>query len=85
MFIIGKTLLLMAFYQFQRVQDIPAPITEVWDFISSPANLQEITPPSMGFLITSTNLPAKMYAGMIISYKVRPLLGLPLTWVTEIT
>ena len=26
-----------------------------------------------------------MYPGMIISYKVRPLLGIPMTWVTEIT
>ncbi|MFN8286814.1 MAG: SRPBCC family protein [Chitinophagales bacterium] len=75
----------MAFYQFQRVQNIPASKAEVWDFISSPANLKEITPPSMGFIITSANLPAKMYAGMIISYKVTPLLGIPLTWVTEIT
>lgn len=75
----------MAFYQFHRVQNIPASVEQVWDFISSPANLQEITPPSMGFLITSANLPAKMYAGMIISYKVKPLLGIPLTWVTEIT
>ncbi len=26
-----------------------------------------------------------MYAGMIIGYKVRPILGIPMTWVTEIT
>ena len=39
----------------------------------------------MGFDITSGNLPEKMYPGMIISYKVRPLLGIPMTWVTEIT
>ncbi len=75
----------MAFYQFHRVQNIPASVEQVWDFISSPANLQEITPPSMGFIITSAKLPAKMYAGMIISYKVKPLFGIPLTWVTEIT
>ncbi len=75
----------MAFYQFQRVQDIPASKEEVWDFISSPRNLKEITPPYMGFEIRNTTLPEKMYAGMIISYKVTPLLGIPLTWVTEIT
>ena len=39
----------------------------------------------MGFDITSKDLPLKMYPGMIISYKVSPLLSIPTTWVTEIT
>jgi ligand-binding SRPBCC domain-containing protein len=75
----------MAFYQFKREQKIKATIDEVWDFISSPANLKKITPEHMGFDITSGDLPEKMYPGMIISYKVRPLLGMKMTWVTEIT
>jgi ligand-binding SRPBCC domain-containing protein len=75
----------MAFYQLIRQQFIPATIEEVWDFISSPKNLKEITPDYMGFDIISENLPEKMYAGMIIAYKVRPLLKFPMTWVTEIT
>ncbi len=75
----------MAFYQLKTEQLIPASLDEVWDFISSPANLQKITPPGMGFEITSGDLPEKMYPGMIISYKVKPLLGIPTTWVTEIT
>ncbi len=58
---------------------------EVWDFISSPKNLKEITPDYMGFDITSEGLPEKMYQGMIISYKVSPLLGIKTNWVTEIT
>jgi ligand-binding SRPBCC domain-containing protein len=75
----------MAFCQLIKKQFVPATIDEVWDFISSPANLKEITPDYMGFDITSKDLPEKMYAGMIISYNVRPLLGIPVTWVTEIT
>lgn len=75
----------MAFYQFKQEQFIPATIDEVWDFISSPANLKEITPDYMGFDITSGDLPEKMYEGMIISYKVAPVLGIKTTWVTEIT
>ncbi len=75
----------MAFYQLRTAQRIPASLDEVWDFISSPANLQKITPREMGFEITSGDLPDKMYEGMIISYRVRPLLGIPTTWVTEIT
>ncbi|NTV37734.1 MAG: SRPBCC family protein [Anaerolineales bacterium] len=75
----------MAFHQLIKTQFVPATIEEVWDFISSPKNLKEITPDYMGFDIISENLPDKMYAGMIIAYKVRPLLGIPMTWVTEIT
>ncbi|OIP83155.1 MAG: hypothetical protein AUK44_06060 [Porphyromonadaceae bacterium CG2_30_38_12] len=75
----------MAFYQFKAQQFIPATLPEVWDFISSPANLKKITPEHMGFDITSRGLPEKMYPGMIISYKVKPVAGIPLTWVTEIT
>ena len=75
----------MAVYQLKKEQLVPAGIDEIWDFISSPANLSKITPEKMGFEITSGELPEKMYPGMIISYKVRPLLGIKMTWVTEIT
>ncbi len=75
----------MAFYQFERKQLVNSSLDEVWDFISSPQNLKKITPEYMGFDICTPNLPDKMYEGMIISYIVRPLLGIPTTWVTEIT
>lgn len=63
---------------------LKASIEEVWDFFSSPANLKKITPPAMGFNII-TGGDGKMYPGQIISYKVKPVAGIPLTWVTEIT
>jgi len=53
----------MAFYQINQTQKIPASITEVWDFISSPGNLQEITPSYMGFNITSKNANEKIVNG----------------------
>jgi ligand-binding SRPBCC domain-containing protein len=74
----------MKLYTFQTTQFIPADIHTCWEFFSSPANLSRITPPSMGFLITSQP-ESKMYAGQIISYKVKPVLGIPVAWVTEIT
>lgn len=76
---------IMAHFQLKQSQKIPASMEEVWDFISSPKNLKEITPDYMGFDITSEGLPEKMYPGMIISYKVSPLFGIKTTWVTEIT
>ena len=75
----------MGFYQLHKTQKIPATIDKVWDFISSPANLKKITPEYMGFNITSKLLSEKMYPGMIISYKVSPVLDIKMTWVTEIT
>ena len=75
----------MGFYQLHKTQKIPATIDQVWDFISSPANLKKITPGYMGFNITSKLLSEKMYPGMIISYKVSPVMGIKMTWVTEIT
>lgn len=75
----------MALYLLVRKQIIPGSIEEVWDFISSPDNLKDITPAYLGFDIKSRNLPDKIYPGMIIIYKVKPVLGIPLTWVSEIT
>jgi ligand-binding SRPBCC domain-containing protein len=75
----------MGFYQLHTTQKIPASIEDVWNFISSPMNLKEITPDYMGFDVTSKHLSDKMYEGMIISYKVSPMLGIKMTWVTEIT
>lgn len=75
----------MAFYQFEREQKINASREEIWDFISSPANLKKITPAYMGFDIISKNTAEKMYEGMLISYIVKPLLSIKTKWVTEIT
>lgn len=75
----------MPVYTFRNTQKIPSTIEKVWDFISSPKNLKQITPKYMGFNILSTELPEKMYAGMIIHYQVSPLLGINTLWVTEIT
>ncbi len=59
-------------------------IEEAWGFFSDPRNLKVITPPKLNMTITS-ELPERMYEGMIISYQVHPILNIPLTWVTEIT
>ena len=74
----------MAHYQIIEQQLINAPIQEIWDFIANPLNLEKITPTELGFEITSA-VPIKMYPGLIICYKVTPLLGIKTPWVTEIT
>ena len=74
----------MPLEKLERLQILPLTLAEVWDFFGRPENLPRITPPWLGFRVTSVPQQA-MYAGMIISYTVRPLLGLALSWVTEIT
>ncbi|QDO94693.1 SRPBCC family protein [Formosa sediminum] len=75
----------MGVYQFKRQQSFKQPIETLWDFISNPKNLKTITPDYMGFDIVTEDLPNLMYEGMIIHYKVSPVLGIKTTWVTEIT
>ena len=75
----------MSYTQIKKEQILNTDIKNLWDFMSSPKNLSRITPKSMLFKITSNNKNDKIYPGMIISYKVAPLLNIPITWVTEIT
>jgi ligand-binding SRPBCC domain-containing protein len=75
----------MAFYQLHKTQKVNCSLDEIWDFISSPKNLKEITPDYMGFDITSKETPEKMYPGLIITYKVSPLLGIKTNLMTDIT
>lgn len=66
-------------------QVLKTDINTVWNFMSSPKNLAIITPAYMGFKIISDLGDDKMYAGQIIEYYVKPILGIKLHWVTEIT
>ena len=72
-------------YSLKTVQLLPISLDEAWDFFSSPQNLQKITPVDMGFTIISKYHGDVMYAGQIIEYTVKPILGIPLYWMTEIT
>ncbi len=72
-------------YSFRTVQQIPISLEEAWDFFSKPANLKEITPPHLGFQIISKYHGETMYAGQVIEYTVKPILGIPMYWMTEIT
>ncbi|TCC86935.1 hypothetical protein EZ428_22275 [Pedobacter frigiditerrae] len=75
----------MKSHQIIFTQNLPIPLSAAWDFFSSPANLAEITPNDMEFIVTSAGSEGKMYPGMIITYKVSPLFGVHLNWMTEIT
>ena len=74
----------MKLYKLETIQTINTSLDACWNFFSSPKNLKEITPDHMGFEIID-GVEERMYAGQIIQYYVKPVLGIPMRWVTEIT
>ncbi len=72
-------------YTIKEVQNMPLTLQKAFDFFSKPANLKDITPANMGFIIRSRYHGEQMYPGQIIEYTVKPLLGIPFYWMTEIT
>ena len=75
----------MKIYQKKWEIHIPRPIDEIWDFFARPENLNEMTPKDMQFKILTDISDQDMYEGMIIQYKVSPMLNIQLNWCTEIT
>ena len=75
----------MKIHTVKYEQFVPVDLATAWEFFSSPKNLAKITPQHMGFQITNKYEVGKMYPGMLITYKVSPLLGIKLDWCTEIT
>ena len=71
-------------YTLEATQVLNTTMKAAWDLLSNPSNLAIITPPDMGFKITSGD-PEPMFPGQIISYKVYPFPGVKTNWVTEIT
>ena len=65
-------------------QTINATIDEVWNYFSTPDNLNNLTPKDLKFEIT-TPKHTTTYLGQIIAYKIELLPKLKTSWVTEIT
>ena len=68
----------------KKEQFLPISIQEAWAFFSTPKNLAKITPKEMGFVIKSDFTDEEIYEGMKIEYTVKPVLGIPLKWITRI-
>jgi len=71
-------------HTLKQVQILPMSLDEAWRFFSNPANLNAITPQDLSFRIIS-ELPEKVYAGLIIIYKINLFGTINQGWVTEIT
>lgn len=70
--------------KLEQSQFFPISIDEAWGFFSSPKNLNVVTPKDLVFEITS-ELPDLMYEGLIITYRIKPMLNISINWCTEIS
>jgi ligand-binding SRPBCC domain-containing protein len=72
-------------YSLQSIQKVPASLEEIWRFFSDARNLSTVTPPHLNLKVTNVVYGDRVYAGQVMTYKVRPLLGIAVSWMTEIT
>ena len=67
------------------IQNLPLSLEETWKFFSNPHNLLTITPAFLNLKVTNEMFGNEAYAGQIITYLVKPIAGIGVSWVTEIT
>ena len=72
-------------YSLYSQQKVPASLDDVWAFFSDARNLLDVTPPHLNLKVTNEVYGDSVYAGQVMTYDVKPLLGIPLSWMTEIT
>lgn len=71
-------------HQLRTTQQLNCNLDTAWEFFSSPHNLSKITPKEMKFNVLTNLSEEPIYEGMIIDYKVVPLMGIPVKWRTKI-
>ncbi|HVG16267.1 MAG TPA: SRPBCC family protein [Chitinophagaceae bacterium] len=72
-------------HKLKSIQKLPIDPEKAWSFFSNAKNLLQITPPFLNLKVTSLLSDEEVYAGQMMTYKVKPILGIPLSWTTEIT
>jgi len=76
-------MLIELMFKLEREQSFDTEKEKLWKFISRPENLNIITPPKLDFEIVS-EIPEKMFNGLIVEYSIKiPVFGRR-SWVTEI-
>jgi ligand-binding SRPBCC domain-containing protein len=75
----------MSVHVLKTVQKLPVSLEEAWSFFSHPKNLAVMTPEYLNLRFTNELFGEEMYPGQVMTYRVKPLLGIPLFWMTEIT
>ena len=71
-------------YTLTRTQRFPSDISGVWAFFANPSNLSRLSPPWTRMELLSP-MPEALRAGLVLTHRFRPLLGIPVVWVSSIT
>ncbi len=74
----------MKTYTLHREQFLPISLPDAWKFFSMPSNLAKITPEDLSFVVVTKLEDETIYDGMLIEYRVKPLFGITMKWITEI-
>ena|SRR5437868_3714191 len=72
-------------HRLKSIQILPLQIEEAWKFFSDPRNLLTITPTNLNLKMSSDLFGEEVYGGQVMTYTVRPLFGIAVSWMTEIT
>jgi ligand-binding SRPBCC domain-containing protein len=80
-FILNNT---VKIYQLYRRQTLGMTRKQAWEFFSSPHFLNDITPDFFHVDITSP-VPDEIYAGLMISYQMKAVWGIRMSWLSEIS
>ncbi len=64
---------------------MPVSLADAWMFFSNPHNLSKLTPSFLNLKVINNVFGNEIYPGQVMLYKVKPFLGLSVTWMTEIT
>ncbi len=70
-------------HTLQNSQIVDSDIDTIWEFFSTPSNLNELTPPSLRFEILSGE-DERIHNGQVICYRIGILPFLRCKWLTEI-
>lgn len=74
----------MTVHHIYRRQQLAMTRQQAWDFFSSPTFLNDITP-DFFYLRIESEVPEKIYPGLLICYRMRAVFALPMTWVSDIS
>jgi len=75
---------LMKIHSLYRKQRLAITNEQAWQFLSSPYYLNQITPDFFNIDITSP-VPEDIYAGLLISYRMKAVFDIPMAWLSEIS
>lgn len=74
----------MKIHSLYRKQRLAVTSEQAWQFLSSPYYLNQITPDFFNVEITSP-VPDEIYGGLLISYRMKAVFGIPMLWLSEIS